>query len=116
MSLLSGRETRQASRSIGRDRKLLDSRWISQRRDVDCRASADADPGWEGSGSDATLEAALGSVSGEGFNVIFPAAWTGTAREPRGRAGMLSLEFPRASQDRYSLAARKSHGLQAFEN
>jgi hypothetical protein len=34
------------------------------------------------------------SAAGERHNVILPIAWTRTAPEPRGRAGMLLLEFP----------------------
>jgi hypothetical protein len=37
----------------------------------------------------------VGTATGERHNVILPVAWTGTASEPRGRAGMLALKFPR---------------------
>jgi hypothetical protein len=37
----------------------------------------------------------VGSTTGERQDMILPVAWTGTCREPRGRARMLPLEFPR---------------------
>ena len=37
----------------------------------------------------------IGTAAAERHDMIFPIAGTGTARKPRGGAGMLALEFPR---------------------
>ena len=42
----------------------------------------------------ATVCHCVGSATGERHNVILPVAWTGTAREPRGRAGIAPAGIP----------------------